>query len=308
MNSALTTLAENPPDSGDVGHVPIDVFRVGSFTDMGGGKHAITLKDLQAIADSYDAENHPAPVVIGHPAIDAPAYGWIDRFWIEGEVLKATIREAAPEFVEIVKEGRYKRVSIALFPPNASENPVPGALYARHVGFLGAAAPAVPGLKPVKFAGDFASCFAISQEVAAPLSAEQIELKELRRASLDRQVEDLVDQGRVLPVFKEEVLSFAAHLGSTDSINFANGSQLPARDWFFDYLAKQPVMVSFGAMDLPAGPGTDDTHAPLNGVSIPDGYTVDPTQGELAARAHRVSREHSVSFAAALDLIQNGEA
>jgi len=308
MNDAFAQLVEQATSTDPDTLGPIEVFRVGAFTDMSGNSHVVTLDNLKSIADGYDAANHPAPIVIGHPNNDAPAYGWIERFWIEGDVLKATISEAAPEFVELVRAGRYKRVSISLFPPNSDSNPVPGTFYARHVGFLGAAAPAVPGLKPIKFAGSDTSCFAISQEFAAPPSPEQIELEELRRASLDQTVEKLIEQGQVLPAFKEDILSFASHLSNSDFINFADGSPQPARDWFFDYLSKQPPVISFGALDLPPGPGDEEFQTPALGVSIPDGYTIDRNQSELAARTHRISRDRSVSFATALDMILNGEA
>ena len=83
-----------------------------------GKNQTITAESLAQIAGNYDPENHPAPVVIGHPETDAPAFGWVDQLYVEGDVLKATIKDAAPEFVDMVKAGRYKRVSISLFLPN----------------------------------------------------------------------------------------------------------------------------------------------------------------------------------------------
>ena len=52
---------------------------------------------------------------------------------------------------------------------------------------------------------------------AAQLSSEAQELAQLRREAVERKVEDLIQSGRVLPVFRDEVLSFAAHLGSSDN-------------------------------------------------------------------------------------------
>lgn len=284
---------------------PIEVFRVGTFSDMTGTPQTIKRETLASIAASYDPEANPAPVVIGHPETDAPAFGWVDRLFVENDVLKATMRDVVPEFADAVKAGRYKRVSISLFMPNSTANPTPGDFHLRHVGFLGATAPAVPGLKPVKFAGGAGQCIALSQNFAAPLSPEARELAQLRREAVERKVEDLISQGRVLPAFKDEVLSFAAHLGSSDTVSFSDGSEKPAREWFLDYLAKQPSVVSFGEFDLGPDPfaAAAAPRAP-GGVKVPAGYSIDPRGSDLAARATEVSRAKGISFADALDLVQ----
>ncbi len=54
----------------------IEVFRPGTFTAMSGASFTASASDLAALADRYDAENNPVPVVVGHPRTDAPAYGW----------------------------------------------------------------------------------------------------------------------------------------------------------------------------------------------------------------------------------------
>ncbi|OYW21050.1 MAG: hypothetical protein B7Z43_11640, partial [Sphingomonas sp. 12-62-6] len=33
--------------------------------------------DLAATAAAYDPAKFEAPIVVGHPALDAPAYGWV---------------------------------------------------------------------------------------------------------------------------------------------------------------------------------------------------------------------------------------
>lgn len=132
----------------------IEVFRPGTFRPMGGEPISYSAADLRAIADAYDADGAPAPVVIGHPDIDAPAFGWVRSFDFDAgaERLYAELDEIEPQFAEMVKAGRFRKVSMAFFSPQASHNPVPGTWYPKHVGFLGAAAPAVSGLKPAHFA------------------------------------------------------------------------------------------------------------------------------------------------------------
>ncbi|MDP5307917.1 hypothetical protein [Paracoccus spongiarum] len=131
----------------------IEVFRPGTFKPMAGDPITYSAADLRAIADAYDPETAPAPIVIGHPDADAPAFGWVDRFDYDAsaERLFADLTDIEPAFAELVKAGRFKKVSMAYFAPGQSHNPVPGTWYPKHVGFLGAAAPAVSGLKNAKF-------------------------------------------------------------------------------------------------------------------------------------------------------------
>ncbi len=134
----------------------IEVFRTGEFTPMNGPSVSYSAADLAGIVTNYDPDTAPAPVVVGHPKTDAPAYGWVKGFEYDADAdrLYADIDELEPAFADAVKEGRYKKVSMSFFKPDASNNPSPGNWYAKHVGFLGAAAPAVSGLAPVELAGD----------------------------------------------------------------------------------------------------------------------------------------------------------
>lgn len=129
----------------------IEIFRPGSFRPMAGGRLDFSASDLQACADVYDPARWEAPLVVGHPPLDAPAYGWVEKIEFADDRLLATPRQVEPQFQALVNQGRYKRVSASFFTPRGSDNPVPGSLYLRHVGFLGAAAPAVAGLKSVSF-------------------------------------------------------------------------------------------------------------------------------------------------------------
>ena len=92
-------------------------------------------------------------MVVGHPDTDAPAFGWAKAFDFSAseDRLHAEIGDLEPAFADAVRDGRYRKVSLAMFPPDHSANPTPGAWYPKHIGFLGGAAPAVPGLKNVQF-------------------------------------------------------------------------------------------------------------------------------------------------------------
>jgi hypothetical protein len=129
----------------------VEIFRPGRHQAMSGAIVAIGAAEMAAIAAGYDPELHEAPVVVGHPAHDKPAYGWIKGLAVKDGGLVADLGEVDPDFAELVRAGRYKKISAALYQPGAASNPKPGSWYLRHVGFLGAAPPAVKGLKPAQF-------------------------------------------------------------------------------------------------------------------------------------------------------------
>ena len=118
----------------------IDVCRAGTWRDMQGSDVRLDEERLDRIVAAH-ASADPAPVVIGHPETDAPAYAWIDGLRRVGDRLQARLRDIAPSFREAVEAGRYSGRSIALQGDTL-----------RHLGFLGGRAPAVPGLVPTRFA------------------------------------------------------------------------------------------------------------------------------------------------------------
>lgn len=131
---------------------PFEVFRAGTHVDGNGRRVVISEADLQAIAEAYSPALHEAPLVVGHPEENAPAYGWVRSLRVEGGTLLAEPHQVEPQFAEAVREGRFKKVSIQLYGPSAPGNPKQGGWYLRHIGFLGAQPPAIKGLKPIQFA------------------------------------------------------------------------------------------------------------------------------------------------------------
>ena len=136
----------------------IDICRAGTWRDMQGRDVRLDEDRLDRIVAAH-ASADPAPVVVGHPETDAPAYAWIEGLRRIGDRLQATLRDIAPSFREAVEEGRYSGRSIAL----------EGDLL-RHLGFLGGRAPAVPGLAPTRFASAAQTvvAFADDGEPASP--------------------------------------------------------------------------------------------------------------------------------------------
>jgi len=137
---------------------PIQIFKPGKHTAMSGAALVFSETDLAATAAAYDPVKHEAPLVVGHPQHDMPAYGWVgslscrERAGGEGASLEASPHQVDPAFAEMVERGAFKKISASFYTPDAPSNPVPGVYYLRHVGFLGAQPPAVKGLRSPEFA------------------------------------------------------------------------------------------------------------------------------------------------------------
>lgn len=125
--------------------IEFEVFKTGTHTDSEGDTQEWSSDDIQNIVKTYNERltadpGAEAPIVKGHPETDDPAYGWVKSLKVDGDKIVA-MAELSPEFADEVKNELYKKVSIALYPD----------MMLRHIGFLGAAQPAVKGLEPVKF-------------------------------------------------------------------------------------------------------------------------------------------------------------
>lgn len=172
---------------------PLAIFRAGRHTAVDGRQVDVSPADLAEIARNYDAANDGAPLVVGHPQIDAPAYGWVQQLRVEGDVLLAQPHQVAPEFAEAVNAGRYKKISASLYMPNTPGNPKPGQFYLRHVGFLGAAAPAVKGLPAASFAEGDSVTVEFAEENAKGLGWSLAQLFRGLRAHLSKTDPSVVD-------------------------------------------------------------------------------------------------------------------
>ena len=144
-----SAVAIRKPAGAGNGYRAIHIFRPGRHTSMQGATIDFGESDLIATANAYDPARHEAPLVIGHPRADAPAWGWVGGLTADGGGLFAAPRQLDPAFAEMVRAGRFKKVSASFYTPDSPHNPVPGVYYLRHVGFLGAQPPAVKGLAPV---------------------------------------------------------------------------------------------------------------------------------------------------------------
>lgn len=173
----------------------IEIFRAGTHRDDAGNTHTFTRAQLEEMAATYNATLREAPLTVGHPKDNLPAYGWVQRVFInEAGNLAIDPHQVDPAFAEMVKGGRFKKRSASFYPPNAPHNPTPGRWYLRHVAFLGAQPPAVAGLKDIGFAefGDLAEAISFSETASAiapasaPTQPQEQPMSDADKAELER--------------------------------------------------------------------------------------------------------------------------
>ncbi len=262
----------------------LHIFKAGLHTSGNGITRAYSAAELAACAAAYDPARFAAPLVIGHPVDNTPAYGWVARLAAEGDDLFAEVDAIDPLLADAIRVGMYRKISASLYLPESSANPVPGVLYLRHVGLLGGAAPAVKGLAPVTLSeGDGVAefeevCRNQSEQGDPVMSEENPELAELttRLSAMEAEnaglkataeaataalnqhkreamhaehaafAESLVKAGKLTPAVLEVMVSTLDHLAGS-SASFAEGDQQkPLAKAFREALSALPAVIPMG--------------------------------------------------------------
>lgn len=140
----------------------IEIFRAGRHIDDAGTVHNFSAADVAAMVASYDPALREAPLTVGHPAHNLPAYGWVKGLSVNdaGHLVMDT-HQVQPQFAEMVDKKLFKKRSASFYPPGNANNPKPGNWYLRHVAFLGAQPPAIAGL--ADFADDSEGAVSFSE-------------------------------------------------------------------------------------------------------------------------------------------------
>ncbi|MDR2155909.1 MAG: hypothetical protein LBE78_12950 [Burkholderiaceae bacterium] len=176
----------------------IEIFKPGRHIDMDGQVHEFSVADVRRMAESYNPAAREAPLTVGHPEHDKPAYGYVKALSVSAAGrLAMDTHQVAPQFAEWVKAGHYKKRSAAFYPPAHPNNPTPGAWYLRHVAFLGAQPPAIAGLTDVQFAaGDEQGLVAFADAATdQPVTTkEHTTMTEAEQAELQRQLKAAQDE------------------------------------------------------------------------------------------------------------------
>lgn len=314
----------------------IEIFKAGKRPDAHGTVVEITPADLQQVVDAYDVAYHEAPAVIGHPAMEAPAYAWVKGLQLDGDVLKAELDQIHPEFAEMVTDGRFKKVSASFYLANSPDNPKQGSLYLRHVGFLGAMPPAVKGLRNPEFSEseqgivDFCEAMPNEPNQTEPTQGEP-EMSAIDTAELDRlraenqQLKDenakakaekaeaelnqakaenadfaegLVKAGKLAPIAKQQAVDLLNYASTTMQGGVVEFSEGEnLHSKLKAFLDAQPQVVNFGEVAT-----KDKAAAPQDGtVEYAEG--TNPASIEADQKIMAYAKEHGVSYTAAFNAI-----
>lgn len=317
---------------------PLHIFKPGRHTAMSGATLEFSATDLAASAHAYDPAKFEAPLVVGHPRLDAPAYGWVSRLTAGVSGLEAEPHQVDAAFADLVNEGRFKKISASFFMPDAPGNPVPGVFYLRHVGFLGAAAPAVKGLRSPEFSSDetgietieFSTAQetdAVTPEEKAALEAENAQLKaqlaestarELAQAAAakaqasaarhDRHAsfcEALVTEGRLVPGLAPVIVATLDFVADQEQVvEFAEGdTRKPLATALQDALKAAPKLIEFG--EKSADKSAQEKAATAS-FAAPQGMEVDAASLDVHNRALVYAETHKVDYLTAVAAIQKG--
>lgn len=168
----------------------VEIFAAGRRTADNGTTYDFSDADIDAIAASYNPAVRAAPLVVGHPAANLPAYGWVARVATlprtDGKVLTMDSRDVEPAFAEMVRTQRFPKRSASFYHPTHPNNPTPGKWYLRHVGFLGAQPPAVAGLKDIQFSEQEDAGSVCFSELPTGISIQEIStMNEEEKARLE---------------------------------------------------------------------------------------------------------------------------
>lgn len=155
----------------------IEIFRAGRHIDDSGTAHEFSEADVAGMAASYSPALREAPLCVGHPQDNLPAYGWVKSIQNEGGVLTMAVQNVEPQFAEMVASRRFPKRSASFYPPSSPNNPTPGKWYLRHVAFLGAQPPAIAGLKDIQFSeGDAEGVVSFSESTTPTTTSPQDEI------------------------------------------------------------------------------------------------------------------------------------
>lgn len=203
----------------------IHISKPGKFKSAEGVDIEITPAILSEVAQTYNPTAFEAQLVIGHPKMDAPSFGGVKALSFGSDGLMADT-EPTDDAVDLVSKRHFKSVSASFYTPTAPNNPTPGKWHLRHVGLLGAAAPAVKGLRALSFAEAEEGVVTFGELPAyAGYSISRI-LRNLREWFIAEKGQDVAD--RVLPDWEvesiREISQRAQETSTTEEHAFQGGT------------------------------------------------------------------------------------
>jgi hypothetical protein len=186
----------------------IEVFQAGTRTDSKGRTSEFTADDLDQMAANVSGAGVPA--VIGHPKDTHRAWAWAKPGAVKrvGQSLYAKFADIHAAFRAAVDEGAYRERSISIH-----KDPQRGWVL-DHIGWLGAAAPAVTGMEPLSYSApaDAVDCYEFAMDddsdAGYALSGVAELLRGLRDYVISKDGIDLAD--RLLPGYRIDSIAAAA--------------------------------------------------------------------------------------------------
>lgn len=307
-----------------------DVFAAGQHKPNG---RTFTTSDLDQLVSNFDPARQAVPLVLGHtdpndPPYTAPAFGWVGAVRRAGNKLQVFVKEAESTFSEVVKAGLWPRRSIRI-----ANRPGGGGLELRHVGFLGAATPAVPGLGPIFDFADVGDVFEFNAEesdvnelekLKADLAAKEAELAAekkkvqdfaasaaqsqiaTKKAEAKAAVDKLVADKKLPPSLAEGMGDFLFSL-SGETMDFASGDGKTIKASPREFMDRFLSGLGDGFKGL-FGTTIDPKNAPgaASDFALPGDFKGELAGGDLHAQATAYAAQHKVSFERALETVMRG--
>lgn len=301
---------------------------------------SVDAAQIAATAGAYDPQRYHAPVVIGHPDNDDPAWGWVDAASADERGLWLDVR-LLPEMAQLVRAHRYRAVSVSLWTPAAAGNPAPGVWSLKHLGFLGAVPPAVKGLDPVRLAAaDAAACITTLSDMEETAMTEQVDTarlaereqqlaerdrtlaerdrtisererrldereQQLRRQGFERDLDAHVGAGRVLAADRPGLVALMERLADAPAVTLADAGEQPALELLRGFIARLPARVDLSERAAGAGAGAAAGAA----FAAPGGATVEPERLAVHQRALAHQSAHpGMPYAAAVAAVMTRHA
>lgn len=277
----------------------LPILPAGSHVALDGRPVEFTEADLREIAETYNPALHEAPLVIGHPKLNAPAYGWAKSLEVRDGMLYAEPHQVVPEFAEAANRKMYKKRSASVYLPGSPGNPVPGKHYLRHIGFLGAMPPAIKGIPDAAL--DFAEddgALAVEFSESYAWSAMVDVLRRMRDWFVEREGADKADQ--LIPQWQlssieedlrrdspdQSIRSFSETHTTTEGAESAAASAAAAAE-------PTGATTDVGGAASPAADAERATHQPQQDTTMPDEAALQERQRVLDEREQQLANREA---------------
>lgn len=268
------------------------IAKTGTYIDMHGNIYTFTSDDFKEIAENYKLQEEKAPIVIGHPKTDSPAFGWVKELRANGDYLEAEYEQVSDDIKKAVSDGSYKYKSISLFSSLKK---------LKHVGLLGATPPAISGLGQISFSKENEDTILyftenintgekemdeklllekvselekelaesrqelemLKKELASTLDAKKASDEKVEEVTSnfakyvrEEKVNSLIRQGKLEPAKKDEVLKVIEKLSSDDPA-FASGEENELVESYLKSISKDTSLLGEFAAPNKSGDNAD---------------------------------------------------